>query len=271
MGVQLFMNNQVHRLEELEDGKGIRAHLKSGKSLLCQAVVYAIGTRPNMDLAKSAGLSCGIGVQVNAYLQTSDPSVYAVGEIAEFDGRLNGITAAAEMQADIAARHLNGDLLSIYQGTISMNILKLADLDLCSLGMPEIPAQGEGYEEILLIDSMQRYYKKCLVHKDRLVGAILMGDKSEFAEFKALIEEKIELSQKRKELLRGKGGKGEMIGEMVCSCGNVGKGNLVQAIDAGSRDLGKLCKQTGAGLGCGSCKPEIQYLLDQHQVAMVDA
>src|SRR5690606_32490325 len=132
MGVQLFMKNQVHRLEELEDGKGLRAHLKSGKSLLCQAVVYAIGTRPNMDLAQSVGLSCGIGVKVNGYLQTSDPSIYAVGEIAEFDGRLNGITAAAEMQADIAARHLNGDLLSIYQGTISMNILKFADLDLCS-------------------------------------------------------------------------------------------------------------------------------------------
>ena len=125
--------------------------------------------------------------------------------------------------------------------------------------------------KILLIDSTQRYYKKCLVHKDRLVGAILMGDKSEFAEFKGLIEEKIELSQKRKELLRGKSSKGEMIGEMVCSCGNVGKGNLLQAMEAGCRDLGKLCKQTGAGLGCGSCKPEIQHLLDQHQVAMVDA
>lgn len=271
MGVQVFMNNQVHRLEEMEEGKGIKAYLKSGKSVLCQAVVYAIGTRPVMDLAKSAGLSCGIGVKVNGYLQTSDPSIYAVGEIAEFDGRLNGITAAAEMQADIAARHLNGDLLSIYQGTVSMNILKFADLDLCSLGIPEIPAQGEGYEEILLIDSTQRYYKKCLVHKDRLVGAILMGDKSEFAEFKGLIEEKIELSQKRKELLRGKSSKGEMIGEMVCSCGNVGKGNLLQAMEAGCRDLGKLCKQTGAGLGCGSCKPEIQHLLDQHQVAMVDA
>ena len=271
MGVQLFMNNQVHRLEEMAEGKGIRAHLKSGKSLVCQAIVYAIGTRPNIDLAKSAGLSCGIGVKVNDYLQTSDPSIYAVGEIAEFNGRLNGITAAAEMQADIAARHLNGDLLSIYQGTVSMNILKFADLDLCSLGMPEIPANGEGYEEILLIDSAQRYYKKCIVHKDRLVGAILMGDKSEFAEFKSLIEEKTELSKKRKELLRGKSSKGEMIGEMVCSCGNVGKGNLLEAMEAGYRDLGQLCQQTGAGLGCGSCKPEIQHLLNQHQVALVDA
>jgi ferredoxin-nitrate reductase len=269
MGVQLYMNNQVHQLEENQEEKGIRAYLKSGKSLLCQAVVYAIGTRPNMDLAKSAGLDCGIGVKVNDYLQTSDPSIYAVGEIAEHHGKLNGITAAAEMQADISARHLNGDLLSIYQGTISMNILKFADLDLCSLGTPDIPAKGEGYEEILLIDSAQRYYKKCIVHRDRLVGAILMGDKSEFAEFKSLIEEKTELSKRRKELLRGKSNKAEMIGAMVCSCGNVGKGNLLQAIEAGCRDLVQVCQQTGAGLGCGSCKPEVQHLLHQHQAALV--
>lgn len=270
MGVQLYMNNQVHLLEEIQDGKGVRAHLKSGKSLVCQAVVYAIGTRPNVDLAKSSGLSCGIGVKVNDYLQTSDPAIYAVGEIAEFEGKLNGITAAAEMQADIAARHLNGDLLSIYRGTISMNILKFADLDLCSLGLPEVPANGSGYEEILLIDSAQRYYKKCIVYKDRLVGAILMGDKSEFAEFKSLIEEKTELSKKRKEIFRGRSSKGEMLGEMVCSCGNVGKGNLLQAIAAGCRDLGQICQQTGAGLGCGSCKPEIQHLLHQHQAAPVE-
>ena len=263
MGVQLFMNNQVHQLEERPDGKGMNVHLKSGKSVVCNAVVYAIGTRPNMDLVKSTGLTCGMGIKVNDYLQTSDYSIYAIGEIAEHRGKLNGTTTAAEMQADIAARHINGDLLSIYQGSVSMNILKFADLDLCSIGMPEIPTNGEGYEEILLIDTAQAYYKKCIVQKDRLVGVILMGDKAEFAEFKSLIEEKTELSIKRKELLRGKSTREGMMGEMVCSCGNVGKGNISRAIEAGCIDFRQLCQQTGAGMGCGSCKPEVQQLLNQ--------
>jgi ferredoxin-nitrate reductase len=269
MGVQLFMNNQVHQLEAHGEEKKITAHLKSGQSIQCNAVVYAIGTRPNIELAKSAGLTCGMGIKVNDYLQTSDPAIFAMGEIAEYNGKLNGITAAAEMQADIAARYLTGDLLSIYRGSVSMNILKFADLDLCSVGMPEIPANGEGYEEILLIDTAQTYYKKCIVHKDRLVGAILMGDKSEFAEFKSLIEEKAELSKKRQELLRGKAPKEEMIGEMICSCGNVGKGNIIKSIKSGCKDFRQLCQQTGAGVGCGSCKPEVKHILDEHLNALV--
>lgn len=269
MGVQLFMNNQVHQLEAHGESKKITAHLKSGQSIHCNAVVYAIGTRPNFELAKSSGLTCGMGIKVNDYLQTSDPAIFAIGEIAEHNGKLNGITAAAELQADIAAKYLTGDLLSIYHGFISMNILKFADLDLCSLGMPEIPANGEGYEEILLIDTAQTYYKKCIVHKDRLVGAILMGDKSEFAEFKSLIEEKTELSKKRQELLRGNASKEEMMGEMVCSCGNVGKGNIAKAIQSGCTEFRQLCQQTGAGVGCGSCKPEVKNMLEEHLHALV--
>ncbi|MBD3627806.1 nitrate reductase [Cyclobacterium sp.] len=271
MGVQLFMNNQLSHLDSHGENKNISASLKGGQTVSCNAVVYAIGTRPNIELGKSTGLVCGRGIQVNDYLQTSDPDIFAMGEIAEHKGKLNGITAAAEMQADVAARFITGDLLSLYKGSIPMNILKFADLDLCSIGTPEIPVNSEGYEEILLIDSSQTYYKKCIVYQDKLVGAILMGDKSEFAEFKNLIEEKTELSTKRQELLRGKSTKAEMIGEMVCSCSNVGKGNISQAIQSGYRDFRQLCQQTGAGMGCGSCKPEVKGILDEELHSLIDA
>ena len=89
--------------------------LKSGKTLNCHAVVYAIGTRPNIDMAKSAGLQSRRGVVVNQYLQTSDPSIYAMGVIAEFQQQLYGITTAAEQQAAALAGYLSGDLSSAYQ------------------------------------------------------------------------------------------------------------------------------------------------------------
>lgn len=271
MNVQLYMNNQLAHLKSYGEDKHIVASLKSGQIVDCNAVVYAIGTRPNIELGKSVGLHCGLGIKVNDYLQTSDPDIFAMGEIAEHQGKLNGITAAAENQADCAARFIAGDLLSLYQGNIPMNILKFADLDLCSIGIPEVPVNGEGYEEILLIDTAQTYYKKCIVHKDRLVGAILMGDKSEFAEFKTLIEERIELSTKRQELLRGNAAKEEMIGELICSCGNVGKGNITNAIESGCEEFRQLCQQTGAGLGCGSCKPEVKQILEETSMSKVSA
>jgi ferredoxin-nitrate reductase len=139
---------------------------------------------------------------VNDYLQTSDPDIFAMGEIAEHNGKLLGITSAAEKQADVAARFINGDVQQRYEGAVSMNILKFSDLDLCALGISEIPPNEEGYDEILFIDKSMRYYKKCIIKDDKLVGAIMIGDKSEFAEFKGLIENNIELSERRMQLLR---------------------------------------------------------------------
>ena len=117
---------------------------------------------------------------------------YAIGEIASFNGVLYGITAAAEQQAGIMARYLNGDITGYYEGSLFMNILKMHGMELCSLGMVETPADP-AYEEVVFIDKSRRFYKKCIIHQDRLVGAILIGDKSEFLEFRDLIQQKTEL------------------------------------------------------------------------------
>jgi ferredoxin-nitrate reductase len=244
---------------------GIR--LASGRTLSCRAVVFAIGTVPNTEVAKACGLQVNRGVVVNEYLQTSDPDIYALGEMAEFNGQLFGITAAAEQQADMVCQYLNGDLSSYYQGSLSMNILKMEGLQLCSLGLVSVPANSEGYEEVIFLDKSKRYYKKCIIYKDQLVGAILFGDKSEFMEFKELIINKTELSDKRLGLLRaGKPVSSGVIGKLVCSCNNVGEGNLRKAIEEGCTQLTDLCQKTGAGMGCGSCKPEVKALLEKKEV-----
>ena len=171
-------------------------------------------------------LACGRGVKVNQYLQSSNPDIYAIGEIAEFDDKLFGITSAAEEQADILANFLSGDISSYYKGSVLMNILKLEDINLCSIGDIEVPENDDSYEEIVFSDLKKRYYKKCIVKNDLLVGAILVGDKNEFAEFKSMIESKIELADKRDALLRGSSNAKPVIGKLVCSCSQVGSGNI---------------------------------------------
>jgi ferredoxin-nitrate reductase len=261
MGIQVYTNDQVQSVERINE-QCLEAKLKSGKSLISHAIVYAIGTRPNLELGKEAGLECGRGIKVNDYMQTSDPSIYALGEIAEHEGQLNGITAAAEKHADVLAHYLNGDLSSRFTGCTPMNILKMADVSLCSIGMAEAPENDPTYDEILLVDKGLSYYKKCIIHHDKLVGVILMGDKAEFAEFRELIENGTELSDKRKSLLRSGSQKEAVLGKLVCSCNNVGEGNIKKAIAGGCSDLPSLCKATGAGLGCGSCKPEVKNILN---------
>src|SRR4030095_7756343 len=113
-------------------------------------------------------------------------------------------------------------------------------------GIPECPDEP-GYEEIVFIDKAKRYYKKCIIHNDRLVGAILIGDKSEFLEYRDLIQNKMELSEKRLQLLRSGQKTEPVIGKLVCSCNNVGEGNIINKISEGCNEFKALCQASGAG------------------------
>jgi ferredoxin-nitrate reductase len=262
--IQIYFDNEVSTVFEGENPNELSITLRSGRTILANAIVYTIGTIPNTDLARKAGIACSRGVKVNQFMQTSNPSVYAIGEIAEFNNQLFGITSAAEEQADILANFLAGDVSSVYKGSVLMNILKLEDINLCSIGEIEVPENDDSYEEIVFLDLKKRYYKKCIVRNDLLIGAILMGDKSEFANFKTLIESRIELSEKRETLLRGSGQVTPVIGKLVCSCSQVGEGNIVECIKKGTKNFTALCNETGAGLGCGSCKTEVKEILAKY-------
>ncbi|MGL3001316.1 molybdopterin-dependent oxidoreductase [Flavobacterium sp. RSSB_23] len=259
--IQIYFDNEVSTVFSTNRAHELEIALKSGRTLTANAIVYTIGTIPNIEVAKEAGLTCARGVKVNQYLQSSNPSIFAIGEIAEFNNQLFGITSAAEEQADILANYLAGDISSHYKGSVLMNILKLEDINLCSIGEIEVPENDDSYEEIVFSDLGKRYYKKCIVKNDLLIGAILMGDKNEFAEFKTMIESKIELSDKRNTLLRGSATAKPILGKLVCSCSQVGSGNIEATIKSGVTDFTTLCKTTGAGLGCGSCKTEVKELL----------
>ncbi|MGM9506588.1 molybdopterin-dependent oxidoreductase [Larkinella sp. GY13] len=267
-GIDVFFNEEVQTFAGTTKVEGIQ--LKSGHKIPCQVVVIAIGTEPNIELAREAGLDCNRGVVVNDYLQTSDPNIFAAGELAQWNGQMWGITLAAEQQAEIAAGFIAGDVSKPYRGSVSISILKMEGLHLCSIGMAETPPNDSSYEEIVFIDKSKQYYKKCIVQGDKLVGAILIGDKNEFAEFRDLIAKGTELSEKRLQLLRASKAVDPMEGKLVCSCNSVGQGNLERAIQAGCTDLQQLCQKTGAGTGCGSCRPEVRSILEKMSELVIE-
>ena len=258
-GCDIYYNDEVQLFYGRSKLTGIG--LKSGQKINCDALILAIGTTPNIELAKECGLDHKRGIIVNERLQTNDPDIYAIGEVAEFGGMLYGITAAAEQQAAIVSRYLTGDITGYYEGSLLMNIIKVHGFDLCSIGLAESPNDDE-YEEIIFVDKAKRYYKKCIIHHDRLVGAILIGDKSEFQEFRELIANKTELSEKRIQLLRNGQKTDPLLGNLVCSCNNVGSENICKKIAEGCTEFKDLCASTGAGTGCGSCRPEVKKILE---------
>ena len=171
-----------------------------------------------------------------------------------------GTTAAAQEQARILADVFLGDFSTPYKGSLGFNILKINNLNLCSIGI--ITPLNDSYEEVKIIDEKLGYYKKCIIKNDRLVGAILIGDKSEFSQFKNLIEQKYELGENREKLLRNSTTSDPPIGKLVCICNNVGEGNIVEIIKEGCQDFEKTCQLANAGTGCGSCRPEVKKIFD---------
>jgi CoA-disulfide reductase len=139
-GVELVLEDGV----EAFDKKGKIVRLNSGKEMETDMIVLAIGVQPESTLAKEAGLELGIRdtVKVNKHLQTSDPFIYAVGDVVEVKDYVNGFETfvplawPANRQGRLAADHINGKNAE-YKGTMGTSIVKLFDLTVAATGNNE--------------------------------------------------------------------------------------------------------------------------------------
>lgn len=114
--------------------------LRDGTELLSDLVIVGKGVKPNIDLAKNAGLECNNGILVDGYLRTSDPDIYAIGDCAETydlirkETNVNAIWPCAEEQGYYCALNLLHREVP-YPGTMAMNSLKMNDFHLVTAGI----------------------------------------------------------------------------------------------------------------------------------------
>ncbi|MDH5691436.1 MAG: NAD(P)/FAD-dependent oxidoreductase, partial [Candidatus Bathyarchaeota archaeon] len=137
---------------------------------------------------------------VDGYLRTSAEDVYAVGDVAEFERIVYGIIPAALEQASIAAANILGEEHNVYTGTIPSNTLKIVDIELTSMGLvnPEEPK----YEEIKKTDKKKGVYKKLVLDKGKIVGAILLGDKKGVTSIKKLMTHETDITKYKNSILK---------------------------------------------------------------------
>ena len=173
--------------------------LDSGKTLSGDVVLISAGVRSNIGLAQEAGIKVNRGIVVDGHLRTSADDVYAAGDVAEFNGMVYGIIPAALEQATVAAANIVGNENSIYTGTMASNTLKIVDIDLTSMGIvnPEEPK----YEEIKNADTQKGVYKKLVLDKGKIVGAILLGTKKGVISLKKLMTQKTDITKYKNSIL----------------------------------------------------------------------
>lgn len=171
-GIKVLTNKATEEILGPDEVSGVR--LKSGETLEAGLVIIAAGIKPNISLASEAGLKVNKGVVVDDYLRTSHADIYAAGDVVEHRGRLYGIIPAAFDQARAAAANILRQPKP-YEGTVPSNSLKVMGISLTSAGL--IQGEGEGFEEIRQVDETRGIYKKIVLEKGKLVGAIWMGTK----------------------------------------------------------------------------------------------
>lgn len=153
-GVELIVGDGLKKITETH------IELNSGKQVEAQAVVLAIGVKPEVKLAKEAGLEIGElgGIKVNANYQTSDPSIYAVGDAIEVYHRLTrkparlALAGPAVRQARAAADHIYGHKQE-NKGVIGSSVVKIFGLNCAVTGLNERAAKEAGipYDSVYII------------------------------------------------------------------------------------------------------------------------
>lgn len=266
MGLKIRLNTVT--TEFLGNGKVEGVLFKDGTIEEADFVVVSCGIRPNIELAKKAKLQVNRGIVVNDYLETSDPSIFAVGECVEHRGKVYGLVAPLYDQGRVLADTITGQKGALYEGSTMATKLKVAGIEVFSAG--EYRGDAPGMETIVYEDEAKGIYKKVVVGKDRVMGAILIGESSDANRLLEKIRKAEVIASPRYTLLfegieKACAAEDVMTrpdSETICGCIGVTKGQIIGTIkEKGLKSVSEVKSCTKASTGCGTCSGLVENIL----------
>ena len=248
---------------------GLRASLSDGTEIDAALLVFAAGVRPRDELARACGLDVAErgGVLTDIGCRTSDPHIYAIGEVAAIESRCYGLVAPGYATAEVVADRLLGGTAE-FPGADMSTKLKLLGVDVASFG--DAHATTDGALQVVLNDPTKGTYAKLVVSDDAstLLGGILVGDATAYGTLRPLVGRPLPADPAS--LIAPAGaevGVGALPDEaQICSCNAVSKGAICSAISDGACDVPAIKGCTAAGTSCGSCVPMLKRLLEAQGV-----
>lgn len=282
LGISVHVGTGTESIEAAPrpDGSAsTRVRLTDGDVIDAGVVIFAAGIRPRDELAAAAGLTLAErgGVLTDLSCQTSDPDIYAIGEVAAIGGRCYGLVGPGYTSAEVVVDRLLGGAAEFGEADMSTK-LKLLGVDVASFG--DAMGATENCLEVAVNDAVGRTYAKLVLSDDAktLLGGVLVGDASSYGVLRPMVGS--ELPGDPLALIApaqsGSGASALGVGALpdsaqICSCNNVTKGDLKCAIADGCADVPALKSCTAAGTSCGSCVPLLKQLLEAEGVAQSKA
>ncbi|MBL7738985.1 MAG: nitrite reductase large subunit, partial [Chitinophagaceae bacterium] len=235
-------------------------------------LVISAGIKPRDELARQCDLKVGQrgGILVNEKLQTSDPSIFAIGECALYNGMIYGLVAPGYEMAQVVVDNLMGGEKS-FTGYDMSTKLKLIGVDVASFGDPFIG--GNGIKTIAINDDHKGVYKRINISEDgkTLLGGVLVGDAEQYNMLLQTCKNKVILPPNPEDVILGARGGEENAGAgvtglpddaLICSCEAVSKGAICTSVSEGGCETVEAVKKcTKAGTGCGGCVPMLKDLM----------
>lgn len=274
MGINIHLSKATNQI--LGNGHIIGMEFGEDDMLNVDMLVISAGIRPRDELGKSCGLKMGTrgGIIVDNKMQTSDPEIYAIGEVALYNQMIYGLVAPGYEMAGVAVDQILGDAETLMAGDIDMSTkLKLIGVDVASFGTPFMPAD-RGHS-IIFENKTESLYKRINVSHDgkKLLGGILVGDVKDYNMLLQMYLNDMPLPNNPENLILGsRGGEDVSFGSamdlpdtaVICSCEAVTKGQLCCSVkDDGNESVKAIAKATKATTGCGGCKPMVVDLVNE--------
>lgn len=245
--------------------------LGDGEEIACDTVIVCTGIRPNMEMARDAGLAVGRGITVRETLQTTNPDIYAIGECAECDGHIYGLVGPGLEQAALAAAHIAGEEVS-YAGSLPTTKLKVVGTDVFSMGDVEQLDQRSDVETALYENAQEGIYRRIVMRRGRLVGALAIGEWPEINVLQKAIKDQHHIWPwhirrfRKTGFVKSPQEPASVIewpaAATVCNCTGVSRGQIGEAIQQGAVTFEAVQRETSASTVCGTCKPMIYELLE---------
>jgi len=177
LGIRVVVGAQAEEVVGDKAVTGLR--LKDGREFPAGMVLVAAGVRCQARLAQECGLVVDRGIVVDAYMATSDPDIYAAGDVAVFKGYSWAIAPIAQAQGRIAAANMAGDATA-YDVVVPSTTLKVVGIDVSSVGIVN-PEAGNGdassYVQIPVMDAVANVYKKIVLCDGKIAGSIVINNK----------------------------------------------------------------------------------------------
>lgn len=197
-GIDVLLNANTARI--LGQSRAEAVELADGRQIDADAVIFAAGIRPNVALAKEAGIPVNRGIVVDDRLQTGTDDIFALGECAEHRGICYGLVEPAYEQAEALAQHLAGRSAG-YQGSVVATNLKVSGVNVFSAG--EF-LETDRSEAIVFSDVRRGTYKKLVIENGRLAGAVLVGDTADARWYLELIRNRENIAGVRRDMMFGR-------------------------------------------------------------------